>query len=355
MSDEVFVATVRQLAEASFAGRISYHLYNEPLLRRDLARLVEVVDRLLPEALQLVNTNGDLLDDTRYAELRRAGVDYFYVTRHEPGPFPERPFQIVQDSDGLTLTNRGGTLAHLPPPSAEATRTPCWAPSEMLIVTVTGDVLLCYEDARREHVLGNVLASSLPEIWNDETAVALRGRLQAGDRTASSLCRACSNVSHPEAGRSALEDAVLAATRIGRSADAVATLKQRSRAAREGFRVSHLFSEGLHRQVAHEGEGEIEAVRIVTAADLVGGCNFIDYVELPPGTSVGDHEHALDEEEFYLVLSGSGVMRLGDDCFPVGPGDLVRNPPGGLHGLVNTGPSTLKLFVFELSVRGGKG
>lgn len=232
MSDEVFVATVRQLAEAAFAGRISYHLYNEPLLRRDLARLVSVVDELLPEALQLVNTNGDLLDDARYSELRRAGVDYFYVTRHEPGPYPERPFQIVQDSAALTLTNRGGTLIHLPPPSAETTRTPCWAPSEMLIVTVTGDVLLCYEDARREHVLGNVLASCLPEIWNDETTVALRGRLQSGDRTVSSLCLACSNVSHPEAGRSALEDHVLAATRTPRSADAVTTLKQRSRAAR---------------------------------------------------------------------------------------------------------------------------
>jgi cyclic pyranopterin phosphate synthase len=217
MSDEVFVATVHQLAEASFAGRISYHLYNEPLLRRDLARLVAMVDDLLPDALQLVNTNGDLLDDARYTDLRRAGVDYFYVTRHEPGPYPERPFQIVQDSDGLTLTNRGGALAHLPPPSAGTARTPCWAPSEMLIVSVTGDVLLCYEDARREHVLGNVLASSLLEIWNDETVVALRGRLQSGDRTGSSLCRACSNVSHPEAGRSALEDPVLAATRIGRT------------------------------------------------------------------------------------------------------------------------------------------
>lgn len=118
--------------------------------------------------------------------------------------------------------------------------------------------------------------------------------------------------------------------------------------------MSHLFAERLRRQVAHEGEGEIEAARIVTDTDLAGGCAFIDYVELPPGTSIGDHTHAFDEEEFYLVLSGSGVMRLGEDRFPVGPGDLVRNPPGGLHGLANPGPTTLRLFVFELSVPGGK-
>jgi cyclic pyranopterin phosphate synthase len=232
MSDEVFLASVQQLAAASFAGRISYHLYNEPLLRRDLARLVTVVDELLPDALQVLNTNGDLLDGPRYADLRQSGVDYFYVTRHEQGPYPDRPFQIVQDSAALTLTNRGGTMVHLPSPSAAAGRTPCWAPSEMLIVTVTGDVLLCYEDAHRENVLGNVLASSLPEIWNDEGTAALRRRLQSGDRAAASLCTACSNVSHAEPGLSALEDPVLAAARLVRGAEAVSTLKSRSRAAR---------------------------------------------------------------------------------------------------------------------------
>jgi cyclic pyranopterin phosphate synthase len=90
-----FVATVRQLAEASFAGRISYHLYNEPLLRRDLARLVGVVDEQLPEALHLVNTNDDLLDDARYTELRRAWADRLQLTLKpshlQHRTFPERP------------------------------------------------------------------------------------------------------------------------------------------------------------------------------------------------------------------------------------------------------------------------
>ncbi len=111
MSDEVFVATVRQLAEASFAGRVSYHLYNEPLLRRDLARLVAMVDDLLPDALQLVNTNGDLLDDARYTEPRRAGVDYFYVTRHEPGPYPERVGERTRILPAGDLERRDGRRA----------------------------------------------------------------------------------------------------------------------------------------------------------------------------------------------------------------------------------------------------
>ncbi|MGQ4619740.1 cupin domain-containing protein [Nocardia sp. R7R-8] len=103
--------------------------------------------------------------------------------------------------------------------------------------------------------------------------------------------------------------------------------------------------------MAHFGDGEVLAKRIVTGADLAGGCNFIDYVEIPPGVSIGDHRHTEAEEEFYLFLSGAGLMRLEDDVFEVAAGDLVRNKPNGLHGLTNNGPEIIRLFVFELAVR----
>jgi quercetin dioxygenase-like cupin family protein len=97
----------------------------------------------------------------------------------------------------------------------------------------------------------------------------------------------------------------------------------------------------------------VHAARIAQQVDLRGGCNFIDYVELPPGTSIGDHRHSPTEEEFYLVLDGTGLMRLEADTFPVTAGDLVRNPPGGLHGMTNTDrQALLRLFVFELAVDG---
>ncbi|CAM3726264.1 radical SAM/SPASM domain-containing protein [Kibdelosporangium persicum] len=235
MSDEVFLRTVEQLERVSFAGRISYHLYNEPLLRTDLARLVAIVAERLPNALQILNTNGDLLNERRFTDLRQAGIDYFYVTRHSPGDYPERPFQVLQTWQDLTLTNRGGTLTHLPMPKPRTTRTPCWAPSEMLIVTVTGDVLLCYEDADREHVMGNIMRSELPDIWNSERFRAIRERLRHGERSVDGMCMKCSNVSHSRPGLSALEDTVLDASGLTRrSPAAVAVLKRRSTEARTG-------------------------------------------------------------------------------------------------------------------------
>ena len=99
---------------------------------------------------------------------------------------------------------------------------------------------------------------------------------------------------------------------------------------------------------AHDGDGEIRFARIAEAGAFAGGCNFIDYAELPPGTSIGRHRHADDEEELYLILAGTGVMWRDGEELAVGAGDLVRNRPGGEHGLRNTGAGVLKLFVVEL-------
>jgi mannose-6-phosphate isomerase-like protein (cupin superfamily) len=102
---------------------------------------------------------------------------------------------------------------------------------------------------------------------------------------------------------------------------------------------------------AHGGEGLIRFARLADRQSIVGGCNFIDLAELPPGTSIGPHTHAGSEEEFYLVLHGLGEMTRNGETFTVEPGDLIRNPPGGTHSLRNTGTEALRIFVFELEVR----
>ncbi|MCK6572056.1 cupin domain-containing protein [Myxococcota bacterium] len=101
---------------------------------------------------------------------------------------------------------------------------------------------------------------------------------------------------------------------------------------------------------AHGGEGLIEFCRIVESGGLAGGVNFIDSAVLPPGTSIGRHRHAAEEEELYLILSGEGLMWRDGEEFEVRTGDLVRNRPGGAHGLRNTGAGPLSIFVIELRV-----
>ena len=43
-------------------------------------------------------------------------------------------------------------------------------------------------------------------------------------------------------------------------------------------------------------------------------------------------------------------MTRDSEEFEVGPGDLIRNRPGGTHSLKNKSDTELQLFVFEVKV-----
>lgn len=203
MEDAVVNRLLQELVRIDFCGRISYHFYNEPLLREDLENIVTKFRQQLPNCNQVLFTNGDLLDDTRYNRLLVAGIDLFQVTSHSGRDLPSRAQQSVYFACQLTLTNRGGTLTSLPGPTDAILRTPCNAPSEMLIITVNGDVLLCYEDAGRKYSMGNILQQSLEEIWYSEEFERIRKATAEGRReSASVICRLCTNVAHTIPGTS---------------------------------------------------------------------------------------------------------------------------------------------------------
>lgn len=116
------------------------------------------------------------------------------------------------------------------------------------------------------------------------------------------------------------------------------------------FERCNLFELSLSAEIAHEGIGTIRAARFATGSNIAGACNFLDYAEVPVGATIGTHQHASDEEEYYLILDGTGRMHVNGETFTVRAGDLVRNPPCGTHGLENTGGEPIKIFVFELQV-----
>lgn len=58
---------------------------------------------------------------------------------------------------------------------------------------------------------------------------------------------------------------------------------------------------------------------------------FINEFTVAPGAMVEPHFH--NSHEFYYVLTGRGIMRVGDEVFPVAPGDLIHTPPNVPHSL----------------------
>jgi mannose-6-phosphate isomerase-like protein (cupin superfamily) len=65
---------------------------------------------------------------------------------------------------------------------------------------------------------------------------------------------------------------------------------------------------------------------------------------LPVGCEVIPHHHREIEEIYYLV-SGSGLMTVGDDTREVSAGDAVYVPRGCRHTLRNTGSEPIKLIL----------
>lgn len=195
MTREVFDRAIAELASFSFDGRLSYHFYSEPLLRRDLADLVSYADQWLPSACQVLYTNGDLLDDKRHKELSEAGIDRFVVTQHDSAPFVERENQTVLRPKDLAITNRGGSLSSIGTPLMLR----CVVPMELMVISVTGDILPCYEDFVRHHHIGNIMSAPLLEIWASDYLERLRRLLNVGRRKdGAEICQRCNNRAHSE-------------------------------------------------------------------------------------------------------------------------------------------------------------
>ncbi len=83
---------------------------------------------------------------------------------------------------------------------------------------------------------------------------------------------------------------------------------------------------------AHGGMGEIRFRSLWEHDRFTTPWGFIHHVLVDPGTSVGYHRHQT-VQECYLILSGTGVMKVDDAVFEAGPGACVPNRLGGAHGL----------------------
>jgi len=95
----------------------------------------------------------------------------------------------------------------------------------------------------------------------------------------------------------------------------------------------------------HGGDGPILVHRAYPVPS-VGRVQHVDLVVVPPGSSIGVHQHG-DDQETYVVLRGRARMRWNGRDVAVRGGDLVTNPPFGEHGLVNESGEDVHLLILE--------
>ena len=72
---------------------------------------------------------------------------------------------------------------------------------------------------------------------------------------------------------------------------------------------------------------------------------FCDVYVLRPGQHQAPHAHAASDK-VYVVLSGTGAIRVGAAVYAVRTGHAVLCPAGDDHGVEATGVDDLRLLVF---------
>jgi|GEM_PF-2162484 len=192
-----------------FQGILTLQFYNEPML--DIKR-VEEFGRYAKKRgrfeMVRIYSNGDLLDASTAAGLDGA-LDQIEVALYAPGPGgrpriegrAEREAEIRSWFDKTRVVFTGGAhaITHYSPisdPTSSVARNRVLSCTtnvqEMMLITHTGEMLLCCDDIGGEFKLGNVNDTPLGELWYSRKHQEIVDTLsRAGGRERYPYCFTC--------------------------------------------------------------------------------------------------------------------------------------------------------------------
>ena len=94
-----------------------------------------------------------------------------------------------------------------------------------------------------------------------------------------------------------------------------------------------------------DSHGQHFAYEMAILSRTVGGRDIAANVtRVPPGKTAFPAHHHFAQEEHFFILSGNGLVRIGDQTHPVKANDYLVHLPGGpetAHQLINTGEEDL--------------
>jgi 2-deoxy-scyllo-inosamine dehydrogenase (SAM-dependent) len=200
--------TIRTILEnlkaLHYNGRISWYNINEPLLDRRIVEIVRMTREYCPQAFVSLATNGDLLDDSLYHDLKASGLDALGVSVYDDKTYEkvkklaDRQMVLIDMrlAGEEVLENRGGGICQ-DIPAFERDRAlyrnrSCVRPFVMMVVNPHGQVVLCCDDMYGDVIIGDVHSQRLEQIWNNERFAFYRTTLNHEGRGSLALCSDCS-------------------------------------------------------------------------------------------------------------------------------------------------------------------
>lgn len=109
----------------------------------------------------------------------------------------------------------------------------------------------------------------------------------------------------------------------------------------------------ITREREHGGEGPITFRRILDSSDFASAIDFVDYTRVPPGSTIGRHEHH-GNEEIYFVVAGTPLMKVDGEVSRLAPGSFSIVRSGGWHELLNDTSEDTEILVIQVGQRGAR-
>lgn len=203
MDERLYYKIIDELKEMRFEGRLTFNMYNEPLLDKRLPAFIEYTRKWLPHVYIYLNTNGDLLNCSFWQKLRAAGLDHANVSQYdgrlngniqkllndleekEKKHIFVRVFDVSRDA-----CNRAG-LVKLENKVRLPLKEFCVRPFYQLNINYKGNAVLCCNDYFGSVEMGDIYHQNIVDIWKSRRFQAYRRRLFFKDRASLELCNKC--------------------------------------------------------------------------------------------------------------------------------------------------------------------
>lgn len=101
------------------------------------------------------------------------------------------------------------------------------------------------------------------------------------------------------------------------------------------------------RERMRDGKGEVRITHIFKPDELKGKVRLVAEITLEAGCSIGKHEHAGEEEIFYII-EGEATVDDNGEVRHVTAGDAILTGGGGYHAIENTGTGPLRIMAVIL-------
>lgn len=96
------------------------------------------------------------------------------------------------------------------------------------------------------------------------------------------------------------------------------------------------------------GKGLVKREFIIEGNDLRGKAKVFSKITIPPGNSIGMHDH-VDDFEVYYILKGKGKVLDNDEFVEVNVGDAIYTADGNKHFIENIGDEDLEFIAVVIN------